>query len=312
MPDVYSDIALTEEETSSLQEVENEPTSILSDSESESPFESQFSTNWDDYGASDDDGEKSSSNEEFLDSESEEEYDLQIGDETFDVDSVLKWKSDSENKSEWNKSNTLKAQTIAKGGRLLSLIDNDDAFKEHVKEYFYEDEKEIKKYGLDSEFAIDFDKQIEESEKYSDDEEDYEDDYEDNPVITELEDRLDFLEDEKLSRSIGDRYDEIKENNKDFFDEEGDGLEFLNFCNESGVIKDGDIDMEQSFKLWSYDKVMTAENRREQLSQNKMRNDGSTIGNSEIGAKDIRSGDSPKNYNDISLGNPEVSRYFNT
>ena len=54
--------------------------------------------------------------------------------------------------------------------------------------------------------------------------------------------------------------------------------------------------MEQSFKLWSYDKVMTAENRREQLYHNKVKNEGSTIGNSEVGAKEVRSGDSPKNY----------------
>lgn len=306
MPDDYSNITLTEEETSSLSQVEDKPVSTSSDSNSE-PSESTQSNNWEDYGVSEGFGEKSNLNEDSQNGDSEEQYEFQIGDETFGLDSVIEWKKDADNKSEWNKSNTQKAQAIARGGKLLNLIDNDESFKDYIKDYFDGSERDINKYGLDSEFGIDFDAK-EEPETT----EEVEDFGEQDPQYDSLVDRINALEGEKLERSISDRYDSIREENPNFFKSEEDNMDFLNYCYEKGVYGGGDIDMEASFKLWSYDKVMTEENRREQLYQNKMRNEGSTIGNSEIGAREVRSGDTPKNYNEISMENPEVSRYFNT
>jgi hypothetical protein len=70
--------------------------------------------------------------------------------------------------------------------------------------------------------------------------------------------------------------------------------------------------MEASFKLWSYDKVMTQENRAEQLHNNRLRNEGSVINDSEVGAKEVRSGKPIKDYKEITMDNPEITRYFNT
>ena len=221
---------------------------------------------------------------------------------------MLEWKKNSDNKSNWTKSNTQKAQAIAKGGRLLQLLDNDENFKNHVKEYFYGDEKEFGKLGLDSEFGIDFDK-VPEKEKIVEQTQEVP---QVDPRLNDLYNKVERLEDEKLERSIGDRFDSIKANNPNFFKEENDGVNFLQFCNEKGVIIDDDIDMEASFKLWSYDKVMTQENRAEQLHNNRMRNGESVINDSEVGAKEVRSGKPIKDYKEISMTNPEISRYFNT
>ena len=300
MPDVYSNIQLSETEAKGLSEVEDNQPSTLSDSTPE-PTKS--------YVVNDGDREESKPQESSAIDNSEEQYEFQIGEETFGLDSVLEWKKDSDNKGSWNKTNTQKAQAIAQGGRLLELLDNDESFKDHVKEYFYEDDKEIQKYGLDGEFGIDFSEKVIEEEPELSEVQDYE---EEDSQYDDLFERIDALEDEKLGRSLTDRYDSVRDANPNFFQSETDGVDFLNYCNENGVIENNDIDMEKTFKLWSYDRVMTAENRKEQLYQNKMRNEGSTIGNSEIGAREIRSGEKPKNYKEISMDNPDVSRYFNT
>jgi len=298
MPDEYGNIEVTDEEMASLK-VEDEPTPKMSDSETEPSDKEVTEVSREESN----EVEQEAPNTEY----SEEEYELHVGDKVFSIDDVLDWKKNSDNKSEWNKSNTQKAQAIAKGGRLLKLLDNDESFRSHLKDFFYGEEKEVKKYGLDSQYDIDFDEIPKQEIKPQQPQQPQGD-----PRVNQLFDRIEGLEDEKLGRSIGDRYDSIKEGNPNFFREEKDGVDFLMYCEREGVIANNDIDMEKSFKLWSYEKVMTDENRKEQLYKNKLRNEGSTIGNSEVGAKEVRSGDSPKNYNEISLENPDVSRYFNT
>ncbi len=304
MPDEYGNIEVTPEEMSGLSQVEEAPSTKESDPISEPSDEVKTSNE-----VNEDSGEESKESAEApsTDSFETEEYELHVGDDVFSIDEVLDWKKNSDNKSNWTKSNTQKAQAIAKGGRLLSLIDQDDAFREHIKEYFYGDEKQFKKFGLDDSFDIDFDKVPEREEKRVEPEIPSED-----PRLNQLFDKVEALEEEKLGRSIGDRYDAIKKNNPDFFKEEKDGLDFLSFCNEKGIINDNDIDMEASFKLWSYDKVMTKENRAEQLHNNRMRNGESVINDSEVGAKEVRDGKPIKDYKEINMTNPEISRYFNT
>ena len=296
MPDVWSNLEVSDEEMGSLSEVEDKQLPTQTDSE---PKPSQEVSEVEEKRT------ETKVDDPVNFDNSEEEYEFQIDNETFGLDSVLEWKKDSENKIDWSKSNTQKAQTIAKGGRLLTLLDNDEEFRSHVKDYFYGDDKEFTKFGLDSKYGVDMNAP-QESEPT---EETYE---ESNPAMDEMYDRIDALEDEKLGRSIGDRYDDLRTNNPDFFREEQDGVGFLQFCNSDGVYTDGDIDMEASFKLWSYEKVMTADDQRRQLYENKLRNGESTISNSEIGAKEVRSGETPKNYKDINMDDPDISRYFNT
>lgn len=303
MPDEYGNIEVTPEELSGLSKVDDTPTPMESDSKAE-PSEVKETTEVSDASRE----ESVETAEPQSTSDSEEEYELHVGDDVFSIDQVLEWKKNSDNKSNWTKSNTQKAQAIAKGGRLLQLLDNDERFKEHVKEYFYGDEKEFGRLGLDSEYGIDFDK-VPEQEKVVEQTQEV---LEEDPRLNELYDKVERLEDEKLERSIGDRFDSIKANNPDFFKGENDGVSFLQFCNEKGVIVDDDIDMEASFKLWSYDKVMTQENRAEQLHNNRLRNEGSVVNDSEIGAKEVRSGKPITDYKEITMDNPEITRYFNT
>ena len=298
MPDEYGNIEVTTEELSGLSKVDDTPTPKESDPVSEPSVEE---VNEEPREESVETAEPQST------SDSEEEYELHVGDDVFSIEQVLEWKANSDNKSDWSKSNTQKAQAIAKGGRLLEQLDNDEAFREHVKEYFYGDEKEFGRLGLDSRYGVDFDKVPQQEQVVQEPEEP-----QDDPRLNQLFDRIEGLEDEKLERSIGDRFDDIKKNNPDFFKEENDGVDFLQFCNDKGIITENDIDMEASFKLWSYDKVMTQENRAEQLHKNRLRNEGSVINDSEVGAKEVRSGKPIKDYKEITMDNPEITRYFNT
>tara|TARA_R100000655_G_scaffold98215_1_gene141483 strand:- start:693 stop:1589 length:897 start_codon:yes stop_codon:yes gene_type:complete len=298
MPDEYGNIEVTTEELSGLSKVDDTPTPKESDPVSEPSVEE----------VNEEPREESvESAEPQSTSDSEEEYELHVGDDVYSIDQVLEWKANSDNKSDWSKSNTQKAQAIAKGGRLLEQLDNDEAFREHVKEYFYGDEKEFGRLGLDSRYGVDFDKVPQQEQVVQETQEP-----QDDPRLNQLFDRIEGLEDEKLERSIGDRFDDIKANNPNFFKEENDGVDFLQFCNDKGVINEDDIDMEASFKLWSYDKVMTQENRAEQLHNNRLRNEGSVINDSEVGAKEVRSGKPIKDYKEITMDNPEITRYFNT
>ena len=299
MPDEYGNIEVTDDEMASLT-VEKTPSLNQSDSETK-PSNEEVSE------VSREESNEIEQEAPITNDSEDEEYELHVGEDVFSIDDVLGWKKDSDNKSNWNKSNTQKAQAIAKGGRLLKLLDNDDSFRDHIKEFFYGEEKEIKKYGLDNAYDVDFDDVQKQEPTPVAPQVPQED-----PRMTQLLDRVEGVEDEKLGRSIGDRYDSIKSNNPNFFREEKDGVNFLVFCEENGVIENNDIDMEKTFKLWSYDRVMTEENRKEQLYNNKLRNEGSTVGSSEVGAKEVRSGDSPKNYNEISMDNPEITRYFNS
>tara|TARA_R100001443_G_scaffold25736_1_gene38722 strand:- start:4712 stop:5608 length:897 start_codon:yes stop_codon:yes gene_type:complete len=298
MPDEYGNIEVTTEELSGLSKVDDTPTPKESDPVSEPSVEE----------VNEEPREESvESAEPQSTSDSEEEYELHVGDDVYSIDQVLEWKANSDNKSDWSKSNTQKAQAIAKGGRLLEQLDNDEAFREYVKEYFYGDEKEFGRLGLDSRYGVDFDKVPQQEQVVQETQEP-----QDDPRLNQLFDRIEGLEDEKLERSIGDRFDDIKANNPNFFKEENDGVDFLQFCNDKGVINEDDIDMEASFKLWSYDKVMTQENRAEQLHNNRLRNEGSVINDSEVGAKEVRSGKPIKDYKEITMDNPEITRYFNT
>ena len=315
MPDVYSNIEVTDEEKGSLSQVEDKSSHSLNQpltepSSAENRVSQEVNEDKGDVSNSsidssmDDITKKPETIDDFLDGD----YELQIGDDSYSLDTVLEWQKDSQNKDDWNKSNTQKAQAIAKGSRLLELLDNSAEFKDHVKEYFYEDEGDLKKYGLNGEYNIDYT----EPELENDHIEVSDDVWEEDERIDGLMDRIENLEDEKLTHSIGDRFDNIKQTNPDFFQADNDGLDFLQFCNDGGVITNGDIDMDASFKLWSYDKVMSKNSQSEQLTTNRMRNQESRIGNSEMGAKEVRSGDSPKNYNDINMDSPEILRYFNS
>ena len=74
-------------------------------------------------------------------------YELEMNGQTYTLDDIASWKKDADNKSEWSKSNTEKAQKIAGVGKFLNKFKEDSDFQEHMKMYF-DDEKEFNSFGL--------------------------------------------------------------------------------------------------------------------------------------------------------------------
>ena len=66
----------------------------------------------------------------------------------------MSWKEDSANKDNWQKSNTEKAQTLSKVNKFAEKFNKDDEFKEHIKDYFYQDPSEFDKLGLSDKMEI--------------------------------------------------------------------------------------------------------------------------------------------------------------
>ena len=80
-------------------------------------------------------------------SNSNEVYELEMDGQKYTLDDITNWKKDADNKSEWSKSNTEKAQKIAGVGKFLNKFKEDSDFQEHMKMYF-DDEKEFNSFGL--------------------------------------------------------------------------------------------------------------------------------------------------------------------
>ena len=79
---------------------------------------------------------------------------LDIDGNQFTREQILAWREDSDNKESWNKSNTEKAQNLSKWNKLSEKINKDDSFRDHVKDYFFDDPEAIKSLGLNEDINI--------------------------------------------------------------------------------------------------------------------------------------------------------------
>ena len=66
-----------------------------------------------------------------------------------DLSDIMEWQKDSQNKNDWNKSNTEKAQEIARLGKLANKLKEDDSFRDHLKDYF-DDDKDYNSLDIES------------------------------------------------------------------------------------------------------------------------------------------------------------------
>tara|TARA_Y100001973_G_scaffold23958_1_gene35769 strand:- start:398 stop:1324 length:927 start_codon:yes stop_codon:yes gene_type:complete len=226
-----------------------------------------------------------------------EDYEVEIDGETFDGAEILKWREDSSNKENWQASNTQKAQEIAKWSKFNNKIAEDSEFRDYVKDFFYEDESGLKELGLDKELRpLGFEEEImAEPEKGETD-----------MKMEEVEGRLNQMEFERHVDDLELELNAIVDDNKDLFEGEDDEIKFLEFAQESNL-----SDLNQAFKLWSYDKMQDELDHHRQLDGNKQRNRGKVVHNSKVGATEVSTPKSYKNMKDININDPDVAKYFN-
>tara|TARA_R100001510_G_C7656388_1_gene216366 strand:- start:1098 stop:2018 length:921 start_codon:yes stop_codon:yes gene_type:complete len=228
-----------------------------------------------------------------------EDYEVEIDGETFDGAEILKWREDSANKDNWQASNTQKSQEIAKWSKLTNKLSSDDEFRDYVKDYFYEDEKGLKELGLNGELKpLELEEVVQAKEEEKAEAE--------NSKINEVESRLNDMELERMVDDLESELNSIVDNNTNMFQEENAEDDFLSFIEQSQM-----TNLEDAFKLWSYDKMQIEMDHQKKIDGNKQRNQGKVIHNSDTVVKDVSTPKSYKNMKEINMADPDIAKYFN-
>tara|TARA_R100000458_G_scaffold59693_1_gene71206 strand:+ start:5876 stop:6793 length:918 start_codon:yes stop_codon:yes gene_type:complete len=304
MPNPYNDVVVTEAEKASLETNENaieSPIPRLEEvQESEqgvnevADFSDASEVNPSDIDLDNLDSLPDVNPEDYLvEDEGDDTY--EIGGQEFSIDQILEWKNDSENNRNWNQKNTQKAQELARWNALNDRINNDNDFKTHIKDYFYNDEDSYRKLGLDDSYES-----LRESETLNP--EDYEI-KESQP--SDLESRVQELEFEKQVNNMEVEFDQLVRDNSEIFDNEDDEIQFLEFVEENEI-----PDLNLAFNLYTRDFYKSEAEHARQLNENAGRNYGRVVMNSSVGARDVRTPSRPKNYKEITMDNPDISQYF--
>ncbi len=274
MANKYNEVELSEEEIASLDETTESQNAEVETAKPES---------------------EETSNEVI---ESEEDDRIEIDGERYDMDTIMSWRDDANNKDSWQKSNTEKAQKLSSVNKLVEKIQGDDDFKEHIKDYFYQNPKEADKLGLNEVQVL---------------EEDPED-----MTPSDVEIRLEALE-----RIEGSR---VQESREDFLESTMDDLEskhpellggedtmkFLEYAdkNSDDFIRNGIVDLDGAFKEWSYDAMQDQLKHYKKLDKNKSRNSGKVVTKAQKGAIDEVKPKKYKSFKDVSMDDPEIAKYF--
>lgn len=225
-------------------------------------------------------------------------YELEMGGQTYSLEDIASWKKDADNKSEWSKSNTEKAQQIAGVGKFLNKFKDDSDFQEHIKEYF-DDDKEFNSFGLSDANVPEPEEQVE---------------------VNPLEERLNTLEQAEETRIVDQRTEnldvELSTLEKQFPEILGKPeqvLDFLDFSEKNSARyreSNGDVSLADMFKEYSFDYLQQELSHYKKLGVNKNRNSGTVIDRSEMGAKETIAPKSISSYKDISADDPEIKKYF--
>lgn len=225
---------------------------------------------------------------------------IEINGEKYDKETVLKFKEDHDNKSSWQKSNTEKAQNLSKWSKLTDKINSDDEFRNHLKDYFFDNPEAIKSLGLDGEISIPV----------------KEEDIIDIPDETDMRLRaLETVEQGRIMDSRVDKLDQEMTNLENAYPEllEGEaGAEFLEFAEQNAArfSEDGMPNLERAFKEWSFGTMQEQLTHYKKLEQNSKRNTG-VINTSEGGAKEVKTEKTRKTYKDFKVTDPDIAKYFN-
>jgi len=279
----YNNIEITSEEMASLEET-NETTA--SEALVDEPTEVQPA-------------ETEETSTEVIETESAPQG-FEIDGESYDADTIKEWMSDSQNKSEWSKTNTQKAQDLAKWNKLVEKINEDDEFREHMKDYFFEDESTANSLGLNGTFPDLGDNTP-------------------NKEVSPLEGRLEALEEYESERVMDTRVNtldsqltELENAHPSILSDEGT-KDFLTFAEDNAerFSVNGMPSLNLAFKEWSYDAMNDQLTHFKKLAENKSRNDGKIVGTSELGAKESKSPKQYKSFKEMSINDPDIAKYFN-
>ncbi len=226
-------------------------------------------------------------------SANEQEADgFEIDGKTYSEEDILAWMKDSKNKSEWTKSNTHKAQSLARWNKFSKMYGDDQPFKEYILDYFYDDPDTLKKLGFAD--LDNLDTQGEATEESVDTEVN-------DPRINSIDERVRTIEVENNMKVLERELDTIVDKNPDFF-EDGNSMDFLKFVDENDI-----LDLDAGFKLWSYDKLSDKLAHQKKIEENAKRSTSKVIA-SETGAKETKTPFVPKDYKDITV--ESVAKYF--
>tara|TARA_Y100001938_G_scaffold65761_1_gene91306 strand:+ start:4192 stop:5085 length:894 start_codon:yes stop_codon:yes gene_type:complete len=236
--------------------------------------------------------------------EVEDSFDgLEIDGEKFDRDAILAWREDAENKANWQKSNTEKAQQLSKWNKLAEKIDGDESFRDHLKDFFFDDPEAVKALGLDGQMTME---EMEQKEEI--------------PQLTpEIENRLKALEEVEAERLQEHRIDQLdktltslEKEHPEILDNPDRVGEFLDFADKNAkrFATNGVPDLNVAFKEWSFSHMQDQLKHYKKLENNGKRNEGKVINTSEVGAREVKGPKKTPSWNDMTMDNPDVAKYF--
>ena len=223
-----------------------------------------------------------------------EEYEFEVDGKVYSMEDIMNWKKDADNKSEWNKSNTQKAQNLSRLGKVFEAIKGDSKLRDYVKDYYYDNDKGYKDSGFGDVEWDNFDLNSETETPQTE-------------LPNEILDRLDALESDKEVQILESRLELMEQNYPDLLGGAKTD-QFLQFVDEQGI-----GDLEVGFRLWATDTLLEERNQTRALDENRQRNSGKVIGSHEQGASRVVSNAQPtgqKAYNSMNLDDPEISKYF--
>ena len=282
--DSYNNIEVTDEEMQSLQDETTESNEVQEPQEQSSEETSYEAILRDDDESLEDD-----------------EIDaIEIDGEQYTLDDIQGFMDDSKNKSEWNKTNTQKAQELAKYNKLVKKLE-DTEFKEHIKDFFFDNKEEYDKLDLDGLKALEVEasKESPQPEQKS------------TEIDSELNQRLEKLESVENERDIENRTNVLSNQLDSLENKYPDILQGENTNNFLSFMYDNEItDMDVAFRIWAFDTVQSKLGSYTKLDDNRARNQGKVVGTSPVGAKEVRTPQKYTNWKDITLDDPEIKKYF--
>ena len=288
----YNKIELTDEETEALNDVFDSPATEGETTASEEVEETVQSVD-----------DKTTTEEASLTEETETEVvdGFEIDGERYSREEIQAWRDDSANKSSWQKSNTEKSQSLSKWGKLGQKINEDENFRDHLKDFFFDDPEAVKALGLDGDIDIPT-QEVQETAP---------------EISPELNERLKVLENSEGERVMEARVDKLDDQLvklEEKFPEylEGEKVaEFLEFADKNAdkFVENGLPDLDRAFREWSYAEMQSELTHYKKLGKNSARNEGKIIGTAQVGAKEVKT---PKKYNwdNMNMDDPEIAKYF--
>ena len=230
-----------------------------------------------------------------------------IDGESYNADTIKEWMSDHQNKTDWSKSNTEKAQELSKWRKLADEIDSNADFKTHISDFFFDKPEMADKLGLNGEVNP----QILGGEEVQSEPE-----TDSNSIQSRLEQLESFESERIVEQRVGNldrQLTNLEQKFPDYLGEtKSDGfLDFAEANAERFTIR-GMPNLELAFREWSYDAMAEEISHLKKLDNNRLRNNGKIIDSSKKGAKETKTPKKYQSYKDVQLSDPEIAKYFNS